>query len=188
MALAEEVAQNAMIMGRKFGFQRGLAPTTTLIVLNAVVKGGHRRITTLDLTKAYDRVKRSTLLHDCNKSLNRNLVDMLKACLQTLTVTTKGDVMGKEAQIILGLTQGAPLSLVLCLIYINDIADHCPRQLETTVTTNSVGKAEITLTADDVVVHAADWESMQVWLDACKNWAKEKGMKWEATKCTVICS
>lgn len=49
------------------------------------------------------------------------------------------------------------------------------------------GRAELSMTADDVVVHTRTWHHMQAWLDACGMWACKKGIRWESAKCSVIC-
>lgn len=75
----------------------------------------------------YDKVNRSELLRNSEKVLSKDTTNMLRTCLQTLTVTTKGDILGKEARLRLGLTQGAPLSPILFLLHINDLPQFCPK-------------------------------------------------------------
>lgn len=82
---------------------------------------------------------------------------MLRAFLQTLTDTTKGDVMGKEAILRLGLTQGAPLSPVLFIVYTNNLTQFCTRPIDSRLKTREIGKADLTLTAHDVVLQATNW-------------------------------
>lgn len=78
---------------------------------------------------------------------------MIPACFQTLYVTTKGDVTGKEVGLKLGLKQGSPLSPVLLLVYINDIHRLWKRRTESEMLINQIGNADITFTADDVFIH-----------------------------------
>lgn len=54
---AEQIARILPIFGRQFGFQRGFSPPITLMELDSIVKEGNNRIATLDLKKAYDKVK-----------------------------------------------------------------------------------------------------------------------------------
>lgn len=131
-----------------------------------MVKSGQNKIEILDLSKAYDKVNRSILLQDCRKTLQREIVEMLQACLQQLKVSTKGDIMGNEAVRKLGLKEGAPLSTTLLLVYINDIYDFCPRKSNKEVITNQIGKAEMKLAADDVIFHTNNWINTQIFLDA----------------------
>lgn len=51
-------------------------------------------VATLDMAKAYDKVNTQTLIQDCKQVLKDELTEMLPACLQPLTVTIKGDVIG----------------------------------------------------------------------------------------------
>lgn len=150
--------------GRQFGFPRGLLSTITLLDVDAVVREGKSLVATLDLAKAYDKVNRNILLQDCKLALCDPLTDMIQACLQALNVTKKRDVMGKEVTVKLSLTQGSPLSALLFLIYINDISHR--RKTDRAVVQNRMGDAEISLTADVVIVNTENWPAMQVWVDA----------------------
>lgn len=42
--------------------------------------------------------------------------------------------------------------------------------------------------ADDVVAHTTSSGNIQIWLDTCSRWAYRKAIKFERSKCTVICS
>lgn len=185
--LAASISKELKVYGRHFGFQRGLPPKITLLNIDAVVRVGRNIIATLDLAEVYDRLNRSTLLGNSKRALNKELTDMLTACRQVLRVTTKGDALGKEAYIILGLTQGAPLSSVLFLIYIDDLQNFCRKETDQEVMVDELESAEITLTADDAVIYTTDWKSMQIWLDAFSRWVSKKEIKWENSKCKVIC-
>lgn len=106
--IAEKVAKQIPILGRQLGFQRGLSPAIKLTDVDATVSNGNNIVATLYLTKAYDRVNRAILMGDCAKVLDKETFKMISACLQALTVSTKGDVLGKEAYLLLGLRQGSP--------------------------------------------------------------------------------
>lgn len=159
----------------------------TILDVDAVVRGGRDRVATLDLSKSYDKVKKSILIRDCEKPVGEETAEMLTAYLQVLPVSTKVHITGKVANIRLVLTQGAPLSSTLFLIYTNYLADYCQRRTDLDVVIEGIGHAEVTLTADYIVVHTEDWCAMQPWLEACSRWAYKKDMKWENSKYTVIC-
>lgn len=187
-AIAETVAAKVKIFGRQYGFQTGLSATLTLLEVNSIVRSGRKKIATLDLAKAYDKVNRSILMKDCEKRLDQRTCNMLSAYLQPLLISTKGDILGKTAELRLGLIQGAQPSPTLFLIYINDIHEYYPRTTETGVLLDEMGNADLTLTADDVTIHTEDLEKMQAWLDACSEWEIHKGMRWESRKCTLVCA
>lgn len=66
-AIAEKVAKELNVYVRKFGFQRHFSPKITLLDENSAVRNGKNRLATLDLSKAYDKVYRSILIHDCRQ-------------------------------------------------------------------------------------------------------------------------
>lgn len=92
-ALAGRLLRKLKVVGREFGFQRGLSSTITLKDVDTIVKNGRNRVATLDLSKAYDRVDRNRLLKDCELHFEENLNSMVSACLQPLMVKTRGDVL-----------------------------------------------------------------------------------------------
>lgn len=158
-----------------------------LLDFNAIVIAGLNKIATLDLTKAYDKINRTLLWEECKRVMGTSILKIIPACLQEIMVEWKGNVTRKRATLRLSLTQGPPLSSVLFLIYINDMTEFCPRPVSFEAQEDTLGGAEVTLMADDVVLHAKGWGELQRWLDACSRWACKKNMKWESSKCAVIC-
>lgn len=72
-AIAVKVSRSSKVQGRQFGFQSGLSPATTLLDMDKVVKGGWKKIATLELAKAYARVNRSWLIKDCETKLSEEV-------------------------------------------------------------------------------------------------------------------
>lgn len=89
--------------------KKSLSPAITFLDVDAVMRAGNNKISTQDLSKAHDKVKRQLQLLDSKKGLKRQIADMLSSCLQPLTLSTKAGVLRKQASMRLGLTQGAPL-------------------------------------------------------------------------------
>lgn len=180
-ALGNALLRETKLFPRKFGFQRGISPQMTLTDVD-IHQGRPQKIS----TKAYDRLNRSTLIPDCEQRVEATICGMLRACLQPLTVSTKGDTVNTERIQRLGITKGAPLSTIIFLIYIDDIGSCGTRPLDDVVNTENLGNAEMTLTADDVIIHRREWVHVKIWLDDCYRWAEKKGMKWGPINYTVI--
>lgn len=85
---------------------------------------------TLDLEKAYDRVNRTAIIGDCENRTELAITKVLRACLQPLRISTKGDVLNTTVIQRLGLTLGAPLSTIIFLMYIEDLGDNGTRAME----------------------------------------------------------
>lgn len=66
---------------------------------------------------------------------------MLKAFLQSLTVSTKGDTLSTEAIQRSGLIQGVTLSTILFLLYIDYIWSYGTMPLDELVDTKDLGNA-----------------------------------------------
>lgn len=56
----------------------------------------------------------------------------------------------------MGLTQSAPKSPILLLIYINNLSQFFPKPLDGGLVVQEMGKADFTMTADDVVIQRAE--------------------------------
>lgn len=78
---------------------------------------------------------------------------MLTAFLQVLTVTTKGDVLEKEAEIRLGHAQRVPLFPMLFVLYMNDLHSFCNRGKEKEIIMDNIRELKITITAEDIAIH-----------------------------------
>lgn len=103
------------VFGRKYGL--GLSPSMALMDVEVVVKARRIRTVTLYLTKAYEKLNKRILLEDCERVLNKEVKDILTACLQVLKVTNKEELLGAEARIRLGFTWGVLVSTIFFLIY-----------------------------------------------------------------------
>lgn len=85
------------------------------------------------------------------------------------------------------LIKEAPLSPFLFLVYINDLLQFCARPSDSRFMIILIVKANLTMTADDLLVHTTSWVYLRIWLDACSSWSCRTKMGWESSKCTVIC-
>lgn len=82
-----------------------------------------------------------------------------------------------EAALRLGLTQGSPDSPILFAVYINDIYGYDTHHEYLRLWTNGLGKVNIKLTSDEVIIHGKSWAQLRLWLDRYTKWAFEKQMK-----------
>lgn len=140
-----------------------MSPTIMLTEVDTLIREGHDRRAILDLTKAYDRVDRQLLMDNCIERREPSITAMLTAFLQ--------DVQGTTAEIRLGLTQGTALSPILFLVYIDDILRLFRMETCYKVQINELGGTEVSMTAEDVIIHAKEWVRLISWLDACSRWA-----------------
>lgn len=66
-ALADQISRNIDVNSSQFGFQKGLSPTMSRLDVDAIVVEGRNKVTTSDLSKAWDRVSREILIVDCRE-------------------------------------------------------------------------------------------------------------------------
>lgn len=128
-ALETKIARIIQFHGRKFGSHKGLSPIKNLTEVNALINNGLDKLSPFDLSKRYENVNRKMIWKDCRNRIKANGLNMLPACLQELTITTKADMTVTKTFQRLILRKGAPLSPILFLIYIDDIVKYFHRSV-----------------------------------------------------------
>lgn len=173
----------------QYGFQKDINILQAAIEVNATMRNTGTMVAVLDLEKAFDKVNRSILLETITELTTPELTNELKPFMAPLQIMTTGDTSKTTATLKKGVTQGGPSSPTLFKCYINDL----PKRVRKAVETNNAaqpnsnpGNNSIKMVADDVIITANNTKQMDKMLDECTAWAKNKEMKWNASKCIII--
>lgn len=97
-AVGDFLLRTTKVLSRHFVFQKQLSPLITLTDVDTLMKHGMNKIATFDLTKAYDRVNRKTLVKYFKKiKEDTSITKMLKAFSQPLQLSAEAYILGTEA-------------------------------------------------------------------------------------------
>lgn len=142
----------------------------------------------LDLKAAYDSVPRDKLLSQVQQRTNHNTTNMVAMALQPIHAMTKGDDHMHMVIMSRGVPQGSPLSLTIINLYMDWYIEALTVSMK-----NTYGEINATrqlwscvLFADDVKLQAKSHAMLQHMLTFSEKWAKEAGMNWNDSKCTVL--
>jgi len=133
----------------------------------------------LDFVKAFDKVPHRRLLVKLKHyNLNQQVIGWIESFLSSRRQRVVVDgYMSQEAAVLSGVPQGTILSLLLFLIFINDITENV--------------SSPIHLFADDYLIYReikspSDCSLLQKDLDTLVKWSKTWGMMFNIKKCNVI--
>lgn len=148
---------------------------------------GERRVAKLYASKAFENVNRALLMQACDKAVDNQHCAMVSACFQPMERKTIVYVTGTTSSQRLSLTQGSRLLSVLFLININHIGNYRDQKFSLVVETAIESMTEITITADDVMLHCRSWSRLQWGLNACVIRASHNEIKINGKKRLFIC-
>lgn len=134
----------------------------------------------LDLSAAYDKVPRQSIVELATKYLPPHLAAMISALLAPNTFSTKGQKGHHRVTITTGVPQGDPASPELYNLF-----------MDTFLTTmHDVAQHNIfppvSCYADDVLLLARSASELQHLLDHATSWATQSGMSWNIKKCSIL--
>ena len=110
------------------GFRRGYRIDDHIFLLTQIIevsqnKGEPLIAAFLDIRKAYDSICRDKLFNTLNRSMGKEWVDLLRDIYGMNTISIKmGNIQSDTFKVEKGLRQGCPLSCVLFLLYIEEVA------------------------------------------------------------------
>ena len=109
----------------------------------------------------------------CEQVLPKEIAAMIMYLVQTLNVTTVGDLLNTIGKINRGVTQGGLACPVLFNIYIDELAKRLQNQIR-----SPDGPSQGRFYVDDVVTHVCTMCEQQQALQMYEKWAIDFGMKW----------
>ena len=184
-AIMEHVQHNNILIDNQHGFRSGHSCQTQLISLvedlsYAMDSGFQTDVILLDFSKAFDTVPHKRLLNKLqNCKINNFIMTWIKSWLtqRTQCVVVDG-ISSSSVSVLSGVPQGTVLGPLLFLIYVNDIA--------------SGVSSSIRLFADDCILYRtvkceADSIILQRDLDILSQWSTLWQMKFNVSKCVLIC-
>ena len=181
----EHVQHNNILIDNQHGFRSGHSCQTQLISLvedlsYAMDSGFQTDVILLDFSKAFDTVPHRRLLNKLqNCKINNFIMTWIKSWLtqRTQCVVVDG-ISSSSVSVLSGVPQRTVLGPLLFLIYVNDIA--------------SGVSSSICLFADDCILYRtikceADSIILQPDLDILSQWSTLWQMKFNVSKCVLIC-
>ena len=159
-----------VLFSHQFGFRTGhssyMAMTTFLNIITDELDKGNKSISIfLDLSKAFDTLDHSILLHKINKyGIRGDSWKLIASYLEGRTQTVYYNGCYSDfLPITCGVPQGSVLGPLLFLLYINDI-HRCSTLLkfilfadDTTILFSAKTVHEMCLTVNRELIHVADW-------------------------------
>ena len=162
--------------------------TETAIVRHAYnLREGYKYTAVLDLTSAYNMVPRGLLMKRVEAHLPAPLASMIALELQTMSITTKGDLTATSAEVSIGVPQGGSSSSPLYNVQMDTLGEEIDK---TKASLSREGRSDmdvdLSMFADDVKIQAKTAAGLQGALEVCTKWAIETRSTWNVKKCHVL--
>ena len=157
------------------GFKKLSGCDTAVLHTLAAIKDGHEYITSLDLTKAFDKMPRHILSRLLRRKLPTHVASILMYFLQPIHIQTIGDDSELTFLSNLGVPQGSAISPTLYNIFMDVFAESfktAPR---------SIATSPATFLADNVILRAFTAPGLQLLLDIATDWAFAALMTWNTS-------
>ena len=182
--MLKHLEKNKVLTTLYHGFRSGYSCEIQLLItindlLKSYDKGKQIDMAILDFSKAFDTVPHKKLLHKLDQygirgPVHRWLTNFLTK--RKMMVTLEGE-SSQQVTVDPGVPQGTVLGPILFLCHINDIPDAV--------------KSSVRLLADDCLLYREinsqnDHNKLQKDLENLAKWAKNWGMKFNATKCYIM--
>jgi len=177
---------DSILHSRQHGFRKGLSCETQLCsTYHDLVKSLELQTSihaiVLDFAKAFDSVPHSLLMQKLSQidgldtSIVRWIHNFLSQRCQRVVIAGQHS---PDLPVTSGVPQGSVLGPILFLVYINDL----PLSVS----------CKVSLFADDTLIYRevnskADQNAFQADIDSLQDWADRWGMRFNASKCFVMC-
>lgn len=164
--------------------QWGFCPNTNtedaVLAASESITTGHNFLAILDLSAAYDSLRRDDLQSICTKVLPPEFCSMLPAVLHPQQVRTVGQRGTSQAKITMGVPQGDRSSPDLFNIAMDTLLNKY-NNIPTSVSSHPVNAY-----ADDVLLLAYSPDGLQTLVNIAVEWSAEHSLNWKVPKCSVI--
>jgi len=182
--LRDHLEKYCILTSKNHGFRSGYSCETQLLttmndLLESYDAGKQTDVAILDLSKAFDTVPHSRLLHKLDHYGVRGPIHTWLTSFLTerkMRVVLEGEA-SEEVGVESGVPQGTVLGPLLFLCHLNDMPESV--------------KSRVRLVADDCLLYR-EINSFQDHLDLQKDlrqleeWANKWGMRFNASKCTIL--
>lgn len=164
----------------QWGFTPHTSTEDAILAAQESIQNGHKYLAVLDLTAAYDSVRRDDIFQVCQASLPRSISDMIPAIIQPMKAKTKLQCSELSADITMGVPQGDRPSPDLFNMFMDTLLnrlDAIPR---------SLSEHPANAYADDILLLSKSASGLQELLDIATVWSQQFHMRWNISKSSIM--
>jgi len=173
------------------GFRRGLSTFDHLYLLQretrrALSKGKQLPVVFLDIVKAFDRVPHDRLLYKLFKyaGVSGKAWLWIRAFLTDRTFcVTQGSLRSRVVHATAGVPQGAVLSPLLFIIYINDLVSKCTLRVHQSLYADDIAAWPIPQRS---LRYPSQLKELRLYLDYVSEWSREWLLDFSVSKSAVV--